>query len=110
MCRISRDADNREKSAPNSESLSQRILSRPVAPRRSLIHDEYPRGLFIVTRRKLPTFQNGYMEGFEIPRAHLGVVHLQRFMGVWHIPFRIRILALVALGNGDPVRTRRNLH
>src|SRR6476646_1608877 len=107
MRRISRDADNREKAAPNSESLSQRILSRPVALRRSLIHDEYPRGLFIVIRRKLASFQNGYMKGFEIPRAHLGVGHLQRFMGVWHIPFRIRILALVAHGHRNPVRKRR---
>ena len=64
--------------------------------RRGLIHDEYPWGLFIVIRRKLASFKNGYMKGFEIPRGHLGVVHLQRFMGVWHIPFRIRILALVA--------------
>src|SRR5690242_9582692 len=98
MCGISRDADNREKSAPHPEVLSQRIVSRPVAPRRGLIQDEYPRGLFVVIRRKLASFQNGYMEGFEIPRAHLGVVHLQRFMGVWHIAFRIRILALVAQG------------
>src|SRR5579864_1407534 len=110
MCRISRDADNREKVAPYPEFLSQRILSRPVAPRRSLIHDEYPRGLFIVIRSKLSSFQNGYMEGFEIPRGHLGMVHLQRFMGVWHIPFRTRILALVAQGHRNPVRKRRNLH
>ena len=110
MCRISRDADNREKAAPYPEFLSQRILSWPVAPRRSLIHDEYPRGLFIVIRCKLASFQNGYMKGFEIPRGHLGVVHLQRFMGVWHIPFRIRILALVAQGHRNPVRKRRNLH
>src|SRR5881275_2212368 len=86
MCRISRDADNREKTAPNSESLSQRILSRPVAPRRSRIHDEYPRGLFIVIRRKLASFQNGYMKGLEIPRGHFGVVHLQRFMGCGTYP------------------------
>src|SRR6478752_9483436 len=107
MCRISRDADNREESAPYPESLSQRILSRPVAPRRSLIHDEYPRGFFIVIRRKLASFQNGYMEGFEIPRAHLGVVHLQRFMRVWHISFRIRIFPFVAQGHRNPVRKRR---
>src|SRR3954466_8427948 len=102
MCRISRDADNREKAAPNPESLTQRILSRPVAPRRGLIHDEYPRGLFIVLGRKLASFQNGYMEGFEIPRGHFGVVHLQRFMRAWHIPFRIGILALVAQGHRNP--------
>src|SRR5580692_13023260 len=84
MCRISRDADNREKAAPYPEFLSQRILSRPVSPRRGLIHDEYPRGLFIVIRCKLASFQNGYMKGFEIPRGHFGVVHLQRFMGVSH--------------------------
>src|SRR6516164_10388897 len=103
MCRISRDADNREKAAPNPESLSQRILSRPVALRRSLIHDEYPRGLFIVIRCKLSSLQNGYMKGFEIPRGHFGVVHLQSFMGVWHIAFRIRILALVAQGHRNPI-------
>src|SRR5215472_5596197 len=96
MCRIFGDADNRERAAPHHEFLSQRILTRPVAPRRVLIHDEYPRGLFIVIRRKLASFQNGYMEGFEIPRGNLGMVHMQRFMGVWHIPFWIRILALVA--------------
>src|SRR5215475_15921471 len=96
MCRISRDADNREKAAPDPEILSQRILPWPVAPRRGLIHDEYPRGLFIVMLRKLASFQNGYMKGLEIPRADLGVVHLQRFVRVWHIPFRIRILGLVA--------------
>ena len=50
------------------------------------------------------------MKGFEIPRGHLGMVHLQRFMGVRHIPFRIRILALVAQGHRNPVRKRRNLH
>src|ERR1041385_1047623 len=110
MCRISRDADNREKSAPDPEILSQRILPWPVAPRRSLVHDEYPRGLFIVIRCKLASLQNGYMEGFEIPRGHLGVVHLQRFMGVWHIPFRIRIVPLVAQGHWNPVRKRSNLH
>src|ERR1043165_1023917 len=110
MCRISRNADNREKTAPNSEILSQRILSRPVAPRRGLIHDEYPRGLFIVIRRKLASFQNGYMKGLEIPRGHFGVVHLQRFMGMWHIPFRIRILSLVAQGHWNPVRKRSNFH
>src|SRR5437762_13973753 len=106
MCRISRDADNREKTAPNSESLSQRILSRPVAPCRSLIHDEYPRCLFIVIRRKLASFQNGYMKGFEIARGHLGVKHLQRFMRAWCIPFRIRILLLLAQGHRNPVGKR----
>src|SRR6516164_3016731 len=110
MCRISRDADNREKAAPDPEILSQRILSWPVAPRRGLIHDEYPRGLFIVMRCKLASFQNGYMKGFEIPWAHFGVVHLQRFMRVWHIPVRIRILPLVAQGHWNPVRERRNFH
>ncbi len=50
------------------------------------------------------------MKGFEIPRGHLGVVHLQRFMRVWHIPFRIRIVPLVAQGHRNPVRKRRNLH
>src|SRR5579862_6369079 len=110
MCRISRDADDRETAAPDPEILSQRILPWPVAPRRGLIHDEYPRGLFIIIRCKLASFQNGYMKGFEIPRGHLGVVHLQRFMGVWHIPFWIGILALVAQGHRNPVRKRRNLH
>src|ERR1700721_1385255 len=110
MWPISRDADNREKAAPYPEFLSQRILSRPVAPRRSLIHDEYPRGLFIVIRCKLSSFQNGYMKGFEIPRGHFGVVHLQRFMGVWHIPFRIGIFALVAQSHRNPVRTEPTLH
>src|SRR5271166_7058390 len=110
MYRISRDADNREKAAPYPESLSQGILSWPVVPCRGLIHDEYPRGLFIVIRCKLASFQNGYMEGFEIPRGHLGMHHLQRFMRVRHIPFRIRILALVAQGHRNPVRKRRNLH
>src|SRR5579862_1820535 len=110
MCRISRDAYNREKAAPHPEPLSQRILPWPVAPRRGLIHDEYPWGLFIVIRCKLSSFQNGYMKGFEIPRGHLGVVHLQSFMGVWHISLRIRILALVAQGHRNPVRKRRNLH
>src|SRR6516162_6089385 len=110
MCRISRDADNREKAAPDPEILSQRILSWPVAPRRGLIHDEYPRGIFIVMRCKLASFQNGYMEGFEIPRGYTGSLHLQRFMGVWHITFRIRILLLLAQGHRNPVRKRCNLH
>src|SRR5271156_3188449 len=98
MCRIPRNADNREKSAPHPESLSQWILPWPVAPRRGLIHDEYPWSLFIVIRRKLASFQNGYMEGFEIPWGHLRVVNLQRFMRVWHISFRIRILPFVTKG------------
>src|SRR5215467_9911831 len=110
MCRISRDADNREKSAPHPESLSQRILSWPVSPRRGLIHDEYPRGLFIVMRCKLASFQNRYMEGFEIPRGHLGMHHLQRFMRAWCISSRIRILLLLAEGHRNPVGKRRNLH
>src|SRR5262252_7339133 len=110
MCRISCDADNREKAAPDPEVLSQRILSWPVAPRRGLIHDEYPRGLFIVIRRKLASFQNGYMKGFEIARGTLGGKHLQRSMRGWCIPFRIRILLLLAQGHRNPVGKRRNLH
>src|SRR5260370_17927637 len=102
MCRISRDPDNLEKAAPDPEFLSQRILSRPVAPRRGLIHDEYPRGLFIVIRRKLASLQNGYVKGFEIPRGHLGVVHLQIFMWLGHIPFRRPILALSTHRNRTP--------
>src|SRR6202789_3284724 len=110
MCRISRDADNREKAAPYPEFLSQRILSWPVALRRGLIHDEYPRGLFIVIRCKLASFQNGYMEGLEIPRGHLGMRHLQRFMRAWCIPFRIHILPLLGQAHRNPVRKRRNFH
>src|SRR5215472_6209839 len=110
MCRISRHADNREKAAPHPESLSQRILSWPVAPRRGLIHDEYPRGLCIVMRCKLASFQNGYMEGFEIPLGHLGMHHLQGFVRAWCIPFRISILLLLAQGHRNPVRKRRNLY
>src|SRR5215831_6042034 len=110
MCRIFRDADNREESAPHPEILSQRILPWPVAPRRGLIHDEYPRGPFIVMRCKLASSQNGYMEGFEIPLGHLGMHHLQRFMRAWYISFRIRILLLLAEGHRNPVGKRRNLH
>ena len=46
------------KRLPHTQSfLSQRILPWPVAPHRGLIHDEYPRGLFIVIRCKLASFQ-----------------------------------------------------
>src|SRR6201987_3065221 len=103
MCRISRDADNGETAGPDPEILSQRILSWPVEPRRGLIHDEDPRGLFIVIRCKLASFQNGYMKGFEIPRGHLGAVHMQIRMGVWHIPFRKRSPALVAQRQRNPL-------
>ena len=50
------------------------------------------------------------MKGFEIPRAHLGILHQQRFMGVRHIPFRIRIVPLLDQGHRNPVGKRRNLH
>src|SRR5438046_1487915 len=75
--------------APSPEQSPERVGVRlkRFEVRNFKAHDEYPRGLFIVVRCKVPSFQNGYMERFEIPRGHLGVVHLQRFMGVWHIPF-----------------------